>query len=138
MSLNRFTVFSSVPLVIIFSASLVFAAADQSNQPHHTAAEINSTSTATSVDTTSEYTQGVQINFGVQTIAPTHRESFLDTPTDLAAKYFHEPITLPFYNGGKTTWSIASLSDKFSSNPMTDIKNLTDIRNVEVLIQFKF
>ncbi len=138
MSFIRFPIFFLVLLLIIFSASLGFAAADQSKQLYDTTAGLNSTPTAAWVDTTSEYTQGVHIDFGVETIVRAPQANSPDSPTDLATKYFHEHFTLPFYNRGETTWSIASLSDKFSSNPVTDFKNLTDIKNFEVLLQFKF
>jgi hypothetical protein len=138
ISSKRLPIFSLAFALVMFSASFAFAAAEQPAQTNNTAAGPNDTSTASLVDiTTSQYSQGMHIDFGVETTAAAPENS-LDSPSDFSTKYIREHFTLPFYNGEATTWSLTSLADKFSSNPMTDVRNLTDIRNLAVLMQFKF
>ncbi len=72
------------------------------------------------------------MDFRSETAARAPREIPPDSFTDFSAKYFHEQWALPFYDTNETKWCLAPLSDKFSFDPMTDIKNL------EVLLQYKF
>ena len=84
------------------------------------------------VDITSEYSQGMHVDFSGEITPPAPKEISLDSQPDFSTKYFREQLTLPFYDSKETKWCIAPLSDKFSFNQMTNIRNL------EVLLQYKF
>jgi hypothetical protein len=133
-SFNRFSIFFPVLLLIILSASFVFAAAEQKSYDN-TAGQVcpaKGTPAEALVDITSEYSQGMHVDFSGQATAPAPREIALDSPTDFSSKYFRQQLTLPFYDSKETKWCLAPLSDNFSFNPMTDIRNL------KVLLQYKF
>jgi hypothetical protein len=123
-----------VLLPIILSISPVFAETKQANpSPHNISGRMaNCTSGEALVDITSEYSQGMHLDFRGKTPAHAPREIPPDSFTDFSAKYFHAPWTLPFYDTKETKWCLSPLSDKFSLDPMTDIRNL------EVLLQYKF
>jgi hypothetical protein len=130
---NRFPILLFVLLPIILSVTPVFAATELTNlSSHATGRMTNCTSAGALVDITSEYSQEMHWDFKSETIARTTREIPPDSFSDFSAKYFHEPWTLPFYNSKDTKWCLSPLSDKFSFDPMTDIRNL------EVLLQYKF
>src|SRR5271169_4356018 len=112
MSFNRLPIFFLTFLLIIFSSAFALAADELSNQPHNSIAGSGGTSATALVDITSEYSQAMHIDFGVETTTLAPKENSLDSPSDFSEKYIRKHFTLPFYNGEETTWSLTSLSDK--------------------------
>lgn len=122
--------------LFIFPASLVLAADDQTNTSQDAIAErvwpTHGTPLAALIDITTAYAKGKLTDIKGEDKAPVRGEAPLDGATDFSKKYFGERSTFTVFEGGETRWGLAPLSDKFSLNPMTDIMNL------EVLLQYKF
>lgn len=133
-SFKRFSIFFPVLLLIVLTASFVFAAAEQKSRDTTAvrACPASGTPAEVLVDITSEYSQGMHADFSGEITAQPPREISLDSPANFSTKYFREQLTLPFYDSKETKWCLAPLSDKFSFNQMTNIRNL------EVLLQLKF
>jgi hypothetical protein len=134
MKFNRFPILLFVLLPIILSVSPVLSAAERTNPslPTISGRTANCTSTTALIDITSEYSQEMHWDFNSETIARATKKNPPDSFSDFSEKYFHEPWTLPFYDTKETKWCLSPLSDKFSFDPMTDI------RNMEVLLQYRF
>jgi hypothetical protein len=136
MSFNRFSIFFLVLLLIFLSATLVFAESEQPNQSHTTtlgpALPLIGTPMAGFSDITSEYSRGMKMDFGGRISSLPPRAVSPDSLTDFSNKYSREPMIFSFSYTEVTKFSISPLSEKFSFNPVTDIRNL------EVLLQYKF
>lgn len=131
----RIPIFFPVILLIILSCPL-FAAAEQTSQSHGIATQriwaANGLPTSALLDITSEYSKGIHMDFKSETTATPPREILPDpSPLDFSKKYSGKLPAFTFYNSKETKWSFEPLSDKFSLNP------LADIRNVEVFLQYK-
>jgi len=136
MSYNRFPIFFLVLILIFLSEPLVFAESEQTNQSHTTtmglALPLIGTPMAGFSDITSEFSRGMKMDFGSQISTLLPRVVSPDSPTDFSNKYSREPMIFSFSYTEVTRFSISPLSEKFSFNPVTDIRNL------EVLLQYKF
>ena len=136
MSFNRLPIFLLVLLLTILSASLVFAEAEQTTEAYAATPgqilPLNSAPVAGLANITSEYAQGIRMDFGSQTLPLVAREISLDPRTDIPAPSSHEPFVFSFYQSNEARLGISPMTQRFSFNPITDIMNL------EVLVQYKF
>ena len=136
MPFYKFSIFALVLLLILLSATLVFSESEQTNPSHTTTIGLGlpliGTPTAGFSDITSEYTRGMRMNFGDQITELVPQSVSLDSSTAFSTKYSREPMIFSLYNTEMTRLSLSPLSEKFSFNPVTDIRNL------EVLLQYKF
>jgi hypothetical protein len=123
--------------LIVSYASLTLAAVDQTKKPQDAISErvwpTYGTPMAASIDISREHTKGILPDINGETRrAPLRGDAPLDGLMDFSQKYFRDNSTFTVFNGAETRWSLAPLSEKFNLNPMTDIRNL------EVLLQLKF
>ncbi len=129
-----------VLFLCMFYASLALAAVDQKSSSQNTnfpwVVPTNGSPVPALTDITTEYSKGMPADFGGKTNAAVRLllAAFPDPSIDPnpAAEYFRDLSTFTFYDDKDTRWNLAPLSDKFTMNP------LTDIRNVEVLLQYKY
>ena len=134
MSFNRFLLLLPVLFLTILFAFPVFAEAEQ-GQSHDTAAGLTGTVNSAPVllDITSECSRGTNPDFKNEKIIPAApREFSFDSSMAFSRKYFGSQPALTVYDTRRTSWCLESLSEKLILDPMANIRNL------EVMLQYKF
>jgi hypothetical protein len=138
MSFNKLPLILLVLLLIMLSASLVFAETEQTNPSNTTTTgrlvplTLNGTTVAGLSDITSDYSRGIRLNFGVQSAALAPGGIIPNLPSDPIKTSSHEPMIFSFYKSEATKLGVSPLSDRFNLNPIADLMNM------EVMWQYKF
>jgi hypothetical protein len=122
--------------LILSHTSLALAALVQTEEPQDAIAErvwpTHGAPMAASIDIAHEFAKEIFTVPDGEKRTPQRGDAPLDGLTDFSQKYFKDTSTFTLFDSAETRWSLAPLSDKFNLNPMTDIRNL------EVLLQRKF